>query len=347
MNYSFGSREEFFGFVDSIGPEDRVGILTHTDTDGIASAVFMKDLLESKGVSLERVWFLDLKIGMYDEFLEDVKGKKLTKLFLTDLSESVDAEGFQKVRKDFDLFLIDHHPISANLLSEDFIKTDSGFCAAQIVFDLMDEDLKKKWAWLADAAIIMDYVFKTPENFEYLQKKYPGILSDDVFASEPGKIGQKIANSIIYFNKEKNLEKVYNLLLEKDLKSLAEYSKNVEDVIVKFKKVYRENAEYFSERDLYFFYFETTPKFNVLSTAMSLVSNENKDATYICVAPLGGEEGFLKVSARNQNGTQRMNDLLEKGIVGCEGATAGGHPKASGGSFRKKDFEKFKKNLLS
>jgi len=37
---------------------------------------------------------------------------------------------------------------------------------------------------------------------------------------------------------------------------------------------------------------------------------------------------------------------LKKGIQGLENAVAGGHAKASGASFMKKDLDTFKKNIL-
>jgi len=60
-----------------------------------------------------------------------------------------------------------------------------------------------------------------------------------------------------------------------------------------------------------------------------------------------GNSSFLKISARNQKGKRDMNKLLGESVKGLEEATGGGHPKAAGGTFLKKDLEKFKQNILN
>ena len=55
---------------------------------------------------------------------------------------------------------------------------------------------------------------------------------------------------------------------------------------------------------------------------------------------------MIKISARNQSGKIDLDKFLKKGIQGLENAVAGGHAKASGASFMKKDLDTFKKNIL-
>jgi single-stranded DNA-specific DHH superfamily exonuclease len=345
MEYLFGKRKNFEKFLEEINSEDKVGIITHTDTDGIVSGLLMEKLVESKGISVEGVWFLDLKVGMFDSFLEEAKKKKLTKIFITDMKEDVDVLGFNELKDNFDFFLIDHHPSSEkSIVEEKMLKTRSGLCASYVVYDLLSEDLKEKWRDLAEVAVIMDYSFKDSECLGFLKEKNSNISEENVFDSLPGRLGRIIANSIIYF--EENLKKVYDLLAEKNFEFLEKYSKEVDSEIKKFMKEYKEKSEYFPEKNIYFYFFEKLPRFRVISVAMSFLSNEDKNASFISVEVLKNSDK-VKVSARNQNKTRDMNNLLRFGVEGLEKATAGGHVAASGGTFLRKDFEKFKERILN
>ena len=58
MEYIKGSKEEFFAFVDEISKRDKVAILSHTDLDGIASAVFLEEILKEKGIKVKQILFM-------------------------------------------------------------------------------------------------------------------------------------------------------------------------------------------------------------------------------------------------------------------------------------------------
>jgi nanoRNase/pAp phosphatase (c-di-AMP/oligoRNAs hydrolase) len=78
----------------------------------------------------------------------------------------------------------------------------------------------------------------------------------------------------------------------------------------------------------------------------AILSVEKKDQTFIFVSDVKDEKDFVKVSSRSQSGKEDLNLLLKKGIQGLKNASAGGHVKASGARFMKKDLEKFKRNIL-
>jgi len=344
MKYLIGSKENFWKFIENINENDKVGILTHTDLDGVASAVMLTKILEKRKIQINKLLFLDLKLGMFDDFLAEAKEQGITKVFITDIKEDVDEKGFIKTKENFDVFLIDHHLVNENLLDNNrSLKTSSEDCAAQIIYDLLDENQKKDWRGLVIVAIIADYTFKKKENFDFLNEKH-FVSEENVFDSIPGKLSIKINNAIIYFKTD--LMKAYKILLEKDLDLIEEYSLEVNKEIEKNMKEYKENAEFYPEKELYFYQFKEKPKFRVLSVCTSLLSNSNKDATFISIEQMSDKPGFVKISARNQNGTRNMNELLRKSIEGFEMATAGGHPKASGGTFPKKYLKKFKQNIL-
>ena len=96
MKYLLGSKEEFWKFVDSISEGDKVGIITHTDLDGIASALFLEEILDSKGIKIRELYFIPYKLGMFNKIVPDIKEKNITKLFLTDMyADGTDPEGFK------------------------------------------------------------------------------------------------------------------------------------------------------------------------------------------------------------------------------------------------------------
>src|SRR3989344_6756786 len=116
MEFIIGSKKEFLDFLNAINNRDRVGILTHNDLDGIASAIFLQKILENRGINLEFIDFLTYKKGMFDLAISKIKKRSVNKLFLADLAaDSSDLEGFEKLRGEVDSFLIDHHPVHPDL----------------------------------------------------------------------------------------------------------------------------------------------------------------------------------------------------------------------------------------
>ena len=342
MRYLIGSKKEFFDFVDSIKKDDKIGILTHTDTDGIASAIFLEEILSKKGIKIEMIEFLRLKIGLFDEVSKKAKQKGITHLFLTDLSEGVDFEAFEKLRKDFKVFLIDHHPMKKEGWDKtNVIKTESADCSAWVIYELGKNLIDaKKWEWLVTATMVAEWSFNSEENLKFLIHKCEDINSkEDVFNSRAFFIAKIIAAANTCL--ENNLKKCYELVKEKNLEELEKYYEIVEEKLKKATIKYKEEAEYYPEKNMYFGYLRDS---DLVSTSIliSRISRENPENIFLILSDL--DDLSMKVSARCQNGG--VNELLIKGIEGLKNATAGGHSKASGGSFLKKDLEKFKKNIL-
>ncbi|MFA6974209.1 MAG: DHH family phosphoesterase [Parcubacteria group bacterium] len=138
MKFILGSEKDFSDFVDLINKEDRVGIITHTDLDGVASAIFLEKILESKGIKVSKILFLKYELGMFDNPILLLKQNKISKLFLTDMNaDEADLLGFEKLRKTFDCFLIDHHPINDNLINrKNIIKNETNDCSAFVLYNL-------------------------------------------------------------------------------------------------------------------------------------------------------------------------------------------------------------------
>ena len=345
MEYLLGSKEEFWKFIDAISKEDKVGIITHLDLDGFSSAIFLEEILNSKGIKVELIFFVGYKLGMFEKILPAFKKSNVTKVFLTDMyADGTDSEGFEKLKQFADLFVIDHHPV-INKEAKNTIKTQGADCSAYAIFDLGKEIIdEKKWKMLLYATMIAEMSYKSPENMEFIRKDYPDVHEDNIIDTPPGKLAKIINGALIYFSSlKKDLKEIYDLIKKQDFEKLKDYNKEVEEEIQFYLDKIKKEAEYYPEKDLYFYYFN--PKFNITSVVGTLFSNKHKDSSLIVVSDI--DDKMMKVSARNQNKKQDMGALLKKGIQGLKEAVGGGHIPAAGGSFLKKDLNKFKENILS
>jgi len=311
MKFVIGKKKYFFDFLNSINQEDKIAILTHNDLDGIASAIFTEKILSSKNLKKSFVDFLTYKKDMYSERIQGLKEKGITRIILTDLNENSDLEGFKRLNNEFESFMIDHHPIMEDVKNyKNILKTKSGSkegeCASQIVYELGKGVInEEKYKWLICSAIIADYAYQKKESLEFIQKFYPKTTEEKIMESIPGKITITIGNAIIYFHGK--LHEVYNLVKEGNLEVLKKYEKIVEDEIQKTIREFHQNAEYYPDKNLYFYFSE--PKFNVGSIVSSILSNEDENKIIILSTP---KEDMIKISARNQSGKIDLDKFLKK-----------------------------------
>ena len=344
--YILGSEEMFHDFVNSLSKEDKIGIITHIDLDGLASGIFMQKILESRGLKVQFIEFVNYNPGALSGAINN---KKFDVLLFTDWNADNYPEELEEIRKKARFLVIDHHPKNETLKNKsNFIKTVSDYCSAHTLFDLAKKYKyfnTQSFEWLVCASIILDYTWdKSSENFEFIKSIYPEVKQDaSIWNSQPGEIGKAIANALIYY--APNLMKVYELVLNKDLTPLKKADKvireEIEERIEKFKK----EAEYFEEQKLYFAY--GNPEHNIVSVVASKLADEDfRESTVIFVSDINDKKGFVKLSSRNQTGKVDLNKILRKCVEGFENASAGGHFRASAGVIMKKDLDKFKERLL-
>jgi single-stranded DNA-specific DHH superfamily exonuclease len=342
MEYLLGKKEDFLNYLSNLNKKDKIGVITHIDLDGIASAILINEILKQKKMKINSLSFINYKEGMFKEAEKDFK-KGTNKVLILDINASSDSEGFKEMKKKYDVFLIDHHP--SELEGDNIIKTKSEDCATFALFELAKQNFDlKKWEWLVYATMVAEFSHKDKSNFEFIKNRYPEFSLEDVFNSEPGKISKKIYSATIYFKgKEK---KVFNFILKDKLKKLNKYhiiiEKEIQEGIEKFKK----EAEFYPEKNLYFYY--DNPKFSTNSVIASVLSIEEPEKSFVFVHDsLKKGNDSVSVSSRNQSGKTDMNKLMRKGVEGLEQAQGGGHISAAGASFLKKDIEKFKQNILN
>jgi len=343
MQLKIGSKEEFINFINEIKKEDNIGILTHTDLDGIASAIFLESLLKSKNLKTKLLNFGDYKNDLLIKLEPKLKKQNISKLFILDMAiDSFAFEDFERLRKEIDIFLIDHHPENPLLKDNtNIIKGETSNCAAQIInylgkpfIDFRDEE------WLLIPTMISEFSFKNPDNLKFMQRTYPDI-NKNIFQSEPGKVYEIITNGIVYFND--NIKKVYELVSKKELSQLEKYHKIINEEIEKEIENLWKNAEYNPEKKLYFYFLKT--KHRIKAIIATKISLKKPECSFILVTQ-EGDKNYLNVSARNQSMNRDMNQLMKQAVQGLENANGGGHVAAAGARFMKKDLQIFKKNLF-
>jgi oligoribonuclease NrnB/cAMP/cGMP phosphodiesterase (DHH superfamily) len=341
MEYLSGSKKEFLDYLSKIKEKDNIAVITHTDLDGVASAILIEEVLKSKNAKINSLKFTDYKQGMFEKLEKEFIKGKINKIFILDVNAETDSEGFENLRKEFDVILIDHHPSDLN--GKNIIKTKSADCATFAIYELAKEDFDlEEFIWLVCATMISEYSYKDHPNFEFLKKHYPEIFIEEIYNSQPGEIAKKIASALIYFKEDR--KKVFDLVKKKDLKGFDKYQllidKEIQSLIKKFKK----EAEFFPKQNLYFYY--AHPKYSITSITTTILVSQEPSRSFVLVSDIDDEPGFVKISSRSQVETENMNLLMKKGVAGLENATAGGHVAAAGGRFMKKDLQKFKENLL-
>lgn len=342
MKYILGNEKIFYDFVKSIKKNDKVAIISHNDFDGVASIVFLQKILNSQKIKPELIYFSTYAENMFDKYLEEMKNKKISKVFVVDIQADTSAsEGFERLRNSFDVFWIDHHPLIENSNYEKTLKTSTSDCATLILFDLAKNYFDASdFNWLVCAAMVSDWSFRNPENMDYIKKYYPDFDENNLKDSDIGKMVITINNSLIYYrNKEK---KVFKFLIEKDLVSLKKVEHEVEEELQRVVKDYFKKAEFYPEKDLYFYHGNS--KFHLISVVSNVVTMKKKDKIIVFASDI--ENGMVKVSARNQSGKVDLGKILKKSVEGLENSVGGGHIYAASASFMKKDLQKFKEKLL-
>jgi single-stranded DNA-specific DHH superfamily exonuclease len=342
IEYLIGSKKEFFEFVDLITSADKIAIISHTDLDGLASALFMEKILEAENLKPEELYFLGINKDMVSEILLKLKEKEITKVFILDIGvDSIDPEGFSELRREIDVFLIDHHP--SNEVLEDkrnVIKTASSDCTAMTVFDLGKDLIDiENWEWLNCAAIFSDYSHKKKENFEYIKSVYPEVRLENISTSVPGVNARKISSTLIYYKND--AKHVYDLVKERKMDELTEIYQLIEEEVNRIVEDFSKNKEYYPEKNLYFY--EVVSNFKIMSYVVSMISKMGSNKIFVFMFREGD---YIKFSARNQGGEFDVSALMKKCVEGLEGANGGGHRAASAAKIKSEDLEEFKKRLL-
>jgi len=348
MEIVSGKKENFFKFLDKLNKKDKIAILSHIDLDGITSAIIINEILKSKKLKYKTIKFINYQPGVFKEIIPELEKKKINKIFIADISVDSDYEGYKELKERFKIFVVDHHPFE-NEDIDNMIKTESSDCATFSLFQLTKEYFKEekinleKLKELVCATMICEFSYNKKENLQYIQSLYPEITPENAYEnSSLGDICKKISSTLICFNNKE--KKVFNMVLKGKLNKMEKYDQIIKKAIDLEIKKFEKEEEFFPEKKIHI-YFENS-KFKIASTISTILSMKKPDETFVFFSENLNDLNMIKVSSRNQNGKEEVNLLMKKAIQGLEHATGGGHLKAAGANFMKKDLQKFKENLL-
>jgi len=342
LNYIKGNKKDFYDFLSFITPRDKVAILSHTDVDGLSSAIFLEKILTAKNIRLDYIDFLDIKPDMMKEALIKLRALDVDKVFVCDIGiDSIDIEGYKELKKEMDLFLIDHHPMNPEIETwENVIKTGSQDCSGMTCYFLGEGLIdNNEWAWLCCSTIFSDFSYKEKKNLDYIQSIYPEVTFDNISTTIPGMNARKINSALIYYGEDKKY--VFRLVKNRDMEKITEAHDIVENEIENLVDNFSRDAEHF---DSGLHLYEIKSNFKVTSTVCSLISKMKPEDYFVCYKRF--PNGTIKFSSRNQGGTHNMTELMRKCTEGLEGASGGGHNAASAALIRVEDFNLFKERLI-
>ena len=336
----------FDNFLNRIKGDEKIAIVGHANClDGASSAVLMHEILRRKYPKLPEieVYFASYAFGSIDNLSKIFRKNVVKKVFIVDLGVDQSLlEEFERMKSEFDILLVDHHPLNPNLIiDEHIIKTHSHDCTSLVLYKFGEEIIDfKDWTWLGCVAAVSEFSWKSKDNLEFIQKHNPEYIPEDQ-KSKLLDLVKKMNNMINYYSKDTN--KAYNLILKKDFGKINDASNEISIELEDKLKDFEMNAESHFDKHLYLYFLKS--KFSIGSNISTILSLKHPGSTIIVYVE---ENGKVKINARN-NGQPllySMNELCNAGIIGLESSMAGGHAPASGASFMKKDLEQFKKNII-
>ena len=351
--------KKFKAFMQSLTKEDIVGVLHHTDPDGVSSGVIMAKAVERlRGKKIDvRINQSGSDIPLLDETVKRLQQAKVNKLIITDLGVDQRPEPLHAIAQFADILIMDHHKIYHDVASVKitFLKPQmmdfarpAAYPAAKFCYDLAAEVVDMEdLDWIALIGVIGDCAYDQWKEFvDRVFAKYRLDKKPDIFATIPGQAASLISDTDA-MGKEKVHEAFQVLYNAKDYaevlsSKLQEYRDGVEGEITYWLEHVEDFAEFRDELELVFYFIK--PRFGIRAPISTQLSLRHPHKTIIVVRDMDDE--MLGISARRHDEKIAVNELLEQATADLKGANAGGHVPAAGGKIQRSDLGNFKENLL-
>jgi single-stranded DNA-specific DHH superfamily exonuclease len=336
MQFKTGSEKRFFEFVSNLNEKDKIAILSHTDLDGITSAVISAKVLGR----VDFVDFVDYKFKMFAPYIDKLKKMKINKILILDLSSDTEEKYIKKLESFTDILIIDHHEFQADLNSEKtiMIKTKGDIPACYVCYYLFSK-IQKVPSWIPAIGMISDLPNK------YDKENSVEVFQDFNLGKKEQDIWKYVENTNLclkYFSE--NRYKIYQEFLKakeiKDLKKLEKYIQPIKKEIQKYTEKFKKDKKV--HKNLVLFELFPKPKYRIKSTLINYISLKDKNKVYVFIS----ENSHLSISVRCQNKRFNCDKLLKKATKDIPESNSGGHIAAAGAQIPKKYLEKFKKNLI-
>ena len=318
-------------FLDNITSEDKVAIIHHDDGDGFCSGMLYYNWCEK-----QKAETIQFTYAIGKSSLKKLDLKKFNKIIVCDLAPDFMAEELELI-KNKQVLYADHHPRTTPIPEEilELITVDQGYIPSSRTAG----ELTGLKPWLSLTGTITDAGDFYTENQDFINEHLKQIgMTLDKFKQKASSV---MTNFLVFFDKK--FDEAFEILKKinsiEEMEKLKQYSEPVEDEVQKFVEEYEDKKERLG--DINFYYFE--PTFSVKVPVAGIISQRTDDA-YIFASPKNNGKN-ISLSARNTSQERNMSEVLKAGIVGLEGAGAGGHAPAAGGMILAKDLEKFKKNI--
>lgn len=333
MKFLAGDEKRFFEFMGNLQEKDRIAIISHTDPDGICSAVIASKVLGK----IDYIDFVNYEPGVYSKVLGNLRKNKINKVLFLDLAVEGEKQSILEIEKFAEILIIDHHPLLIDLGSRRtvFLKAESRYPATYMCYYLFSK-IQKIPSWIPVLGIIDDMPQK------YSEKNCEQVFADfgiEKFQCDLWKVVSDISFAIAYFKgKEKE---AYDLLLKAQNPCKLGIEKFAEIV----KKEYNFWLEkYEKEKEVYgnLVIFSMKPRYAIKSFLINRLSSENKDKIFVFIR----EEEPLSISARSQDKKISCPLLLQKAVKDIPDSQVGGHIAAAGARVPRKYLSQFKKNLI-
>lgn len=354
--------KKFNYYLASLKKEDKIGLLFHSDADGVCSGVIIAKTIEKlRGKKIDLYFSQGLDYALTEKTFNLVKDSKCNKFIVVDMAVDTSQISINKlirISEFADVLILDHHTLVNNInndkiifgkvqLFDKNITNGSVYPASKLVYDLCLDIIDiSDLDWVSCVGLIGDMQFRQWKEFvNKTLLKYKTRITETGPENIFGKIGALINAAKIFDMKNLNLcfdviyeaENPKSVLNSKLRKFKEEIDYEMNFWIEKFKEVIGENG---------LFIYEIKPKFPVNSSVSTILSFDylKHDETLVVISDLGGD--IINVSARRQDSKSNMAKFVQKAAFGIEGSNAGGNIPAAGATIPRKEIGKFKKKLI-
>ncbi|HSU72715.1 MAG TPA: DHH family phosphoesterase [Candidatus Binatia bacterium] len=354
-----GLLKQFDAFIDSIKPEDKVGLFFDDDPDGVCSGALVALALKrihNKGTAIT-LCSSRLEYGVTDEHVKAFKKAGVTKVITCDNAIEEHADPVEKIAEFADVLELDNHAICGHFTKKNILMMKpqlyianfdySKYCTSKLVYDLFSRhcDLRDR-DWVAVTGCISD--ISTEPWMDWIRsvfRKYKVKMQKDFFKTDLGKVGIYINDSISY--NARYVHDAFDAVIEAHtpqefLRSpIKKHHHAVETELQRWTKGIEKNGEW--HRDLDVVFYHVKPKFRIKSALSTILGLKYPHWTIIISAP---EKKSMTLSARRGDRKVAVNRLFQVALEGLPNAAGGGHIPAAGGGCRLKDFPLFKSRVI-
>jgi len=335
--------------ISKLKVHERVKVISHTDCDGICSAILFIKLLRKLGRD-----FIILFSSP-----EEARRGKIKNLATLKFNVVLDIPLTEFSLKDIrnELLIIDHHELSKRasdkpnilILHPELIGIKE-YCPTSRFLYLIFEDELKEYDYIACIGCIGDGGGKFWSKFiEETLKKYNLEIGKnfDLFDNKFGYLSSVVGSGRIYRSVKGAREIFFELVkaesfeeFERRCMKFKNWYEKVEKRLNELEREFEKRSEFYKDIELRVFDLKCE-KYNIGSALATKLSYKYPKQTIL----IYNERKRVNVNIRRGDGKLDLPKLVEESLRNLEG-TGGGHRNAAGATVKKEHFEIFLKNFI-